>query len=149
PGTGTRAAARARVRECEGGGAMGEFLRAVAGFPGILFSAALPVVLCFWLLVAVGGADAESFDSDADARAVGLGGVPVAVAASSVTVVGWFTTLFGSVLIGRTALTGLAHAAADVALLLLSLLVAWHVTRHLVRPLAKLCRRRPETSDVV
>ncbi|MEV0523433.1 hypothetical protein AB0I66_08415 [Streptomyces sp. NPDC050439] len=129
---------------------MGEFMRAVAGFPGILFSAALPVVLCFWLLVALGGADAESFDSDADARAVGLGGVPVAVAASSVTVVGWFTSLIGSVLLGRTALTGLAHATADIALLLLSLLIAWHVTRRLVRSLAKLRRakeRAPTLGD--
>ncbi|MGW0904378.1 hypothetical protein [Streptomyces sp. NPDC002853] len=80
---------------------------------------------------------------------MGLGDVPVAVAASSVIVVGWFTSLSGSVLIGRTALTGLAHAAADAALLLVSLLIAWQVTRHLVRPLAKLrVVRKPKTSDV-
>lgn len=119
---------------------MGEFPHAVAGFPAIFFSAALPVVLGFWLLVAFGGADADSFDADVDAGAVGLGGVPVAMAATLLTIVGWVTSLTGSIVIGRTAGTGLAHAAADVALLLLSLLIAWRVTRHLVRPLAKLRR---------
>ncbi|MGW6057242.1 hypothetical protein [Streptomyces sp. NPDC055189] len=117
---------------------MGEFLHSVAGFPAILFSAALPVVLGFWLLVALGGADADSFDADADAGAVGLSGVPVSVAASLLTVVGWFTSLTGSILIGRAAPAGLVHAAADVALLFLSLLLAWCVTRYLVRPLARL-----------
>ncbi|MGW6271472.1 hypothetical protein [Streptomyces sp. NPDC055060] len=117
---------------------MGEFLRAVAGFPAILFSAALPVVLGFWLLVALGGAEADSFDSDADARALGLGGVPVAVAASVVTVVGWFVSSAGSVLIGRAELGGLVHVAADVALLFLSLLIAWCAARRLLRPLARL-----------
>lgn len=125
---------------------MGEFLQAVAGFPAIFFSAALPVVLGFWVLVALGGADADSFDSDADAGAVGLGGVPLTVAVSLVTVVGWFTSLTGSVLIGRAALTGLVHAAADVVLLFLSLLIAWHVTRQLVRPLAKLFPDEPGPS---
>lgn len=111
---------------------MGEFLHAVAGFPAIL------VVLGFWLLVALGGADAGSFDSDVDAGAVGLGGVPVAVAATVLTVVGWLTSLTGSIVIGRTAGTGLVHAVADVVLLLLSLLIAWAAARHLVRPPAKL-----------
>ncbi|MFE6163782.1 hypothetical protein ACFQ7F_33255 [Streptomyces sp. NPDC056486] len=122
---------------------MGEFLHALAGFPAILFSAALPVVLGFWLLVALGRADTDSFDSDVDAGAVGLGGVPVAVAASLMAVVGWFTSLTGSILIGRSAPMGLAHAAADVVLLLLSLLIAWCVTRHLLRPLAKLFPGEP------
>ncbi|MFC8131177.1 hypothetical protein [Streptomyces sp. NPDC057302] len=123
------------------GGEAGEILDAVlyaaAGFPAILFSAALPVVLGFWLLVALGGADAESFDADVDAGAVGLGGVPVAVAASLLIVTGWCASLTGSVLLDRTAFTGLAHAVADVVLLFLSVLVAWCVTRHLLRPLAR------------
>ena len=125
---------------------MGEFLRAVAGFPVIVFSAALPVVLGFWLLVAFGGADSDSFDTDADTAAVGHGGVPVAVAASLVIVVGWFTSLTGSVLIDRAALTGLAHAAADAVLLPLSLLIAWRVTRCLVRLSAKLFPDEPGPS---
>ncbi|MGW6023834.1 hypothetical protein [Streptomyces sp. NPDC055099] len=116
---------------------MGEFLHAVAGFPAILFSAALPVVLCFWLLVALGGADADSFDADVDAGAVGLGGVPVAVAATPLTVVGWLVSLTGSIVIGRTAASGLAHIAADVVLLCLSLLVAWGVTRNLIRLISR------------
>ncbi|MFF1695845.1 hypothetical protein ACFVXC_19795 [Streptomyces sp. NPDC058257] len=112
---------------------MGEFLHALAGFPAILFSAALPVVLCFWLLVALGGADADSFDSDVDAGAMGLGGVPVAAAATVMAVVGWFTSLTGSILVDRSAPAGLVHAGADVVLLFLSLLIAWGVTRRLVR----------------
>ncbi|MEU6000256.1 hypothetical protein ABZ837_20815 [Streptomyces sp. NPDC047197] len=121
---------------------MGEFLYAAAGFPAILFSAALPVVLGFWLLVALGGAAVDSFDADANAGAVGLGGVPVAVVVSLMVVAGWFTSLAGSVLIGRSALTGLVHVAADVALLFLSLLIAWWVTRRAVRARATRAHRR-------
>ncbi|UXX94268.1 hypothetical protein N7U49_23200 [Streptomyces sp. AD2-2] len=38
---------------------MGAFLAAATGFPTVVFTAALVVVVLFWLLVALGAADAH------------------------------------------------------------------------------------------
>ncbi|MDI3386295.1 hypothetical protein QIS99_08705 [Streptomyces sp. B-S-A8] len=125
---------------------MGELLGAAVGFPGVVFSSALLVVVAFWLLVLLGGLDADGFDGDVDLGALGLGGVPVTVAASLVIVVGWLTGVTGSVLAGRAALGGFAHIAADAVVLLLSLAVAWCAARALVRPMAKLFPDEPGPS---
>ncbi|TGB14933.1 DUF1449 family protein [Streptomyces sp. MZ04] len=125
---------------------MREFFDAATGFPTVLFTSALGVVLGFWLLVMFGGAEADSFDSDVDVDVAGLGGVPVAVAVSLMTVAGWLTSLTGSVLLGRAGLTGLEQAAVTVVLLLVALLVAWRVTRYVVRLLAKLFPDEPGPS---
>ncbi|ATL30912.1 hypothetical protein [Streptomyces formicae] len=125
---------------------MREFFDAATGFPAFAFTSALVVVLVFWLLVMVGGAEADGFDADVDLHPAGLGGVPVTVAVSLAVLAGWFSALTGSVLIGRAGLTGLAHAAADVVLLLVSLLFAWQGARGLVRPLAKLFPDEPGPS---
>ncbi|MEW1927532.1 hypothetical protein [Streptomyces sp. NPDC088360] len=125
---------------------MSEFLEAATGFPAVIFSFALVVVLGFWLLVMLGGAEVGSFDSDVDLDVSGLGAVPVTVVASLAVVVAWFSTLAGSVLIGRAGLTGLAHAATDLALLFVSVPVAWWVARALIRPLAKLFPDEPGPS---
>lgn len=85
---------------------MQEFLRAASSFPAVLFGAALIVVICFWLLVLAGAADHHSFDTDLDTDLAGMGGVPVAVSVSVMVVVAWFTSLAGSVLLHRSAVTG-------------------------------------------
>ncbi|GGV72432.1 hypothetical protein GCM10010277_85360 [Streptomyces longisporoflavus] len=117
---------------------MSEFLEAATGFPTLVFTSALVVVLGFWLLVLFGGAEADGLDPDADRDVAGLCGVPVTVAASMAVVVAWFTTLAGSVLIARAGLTGLAHTATGLVLLLVSVPTGWGAARVLVRPLAKL-----------
>ncbi len=73
-------------------------LEAATGLPVIVFTAALVVLVCFWLLVAVGVMDMDSFDRDVDLAGWGLGGVPVAVALSLLIVLAW------SFSIGATAL---------------------------------------------
>ncbi|GGS12545.1 hypothetical protein GCM10010252_60020 [Streptomyces aureoverticillatus] len=130
---------------------MGELVDAAVGFPGVAFSSALAVVVCFWLLVAVGAVRVDSFDEDADLGAVGLGGLPVSVAASLLTGAGWAVSVGGTVAVARTGWTGLAHAAGDVGLLALSALVAWGVTRALAPPLARAFRDRtgPAPRDIV
>ncbi|EPH40203.1 hypothetical protein ABT390_25525 [Streptomyces aurantiacus] len=130
---------------------MGELVDAAVGFPGVAFSSALAVVVCFWLLVAVGAVRVDSFDEDADLGTVGLGGVPVSVAVSLLTGTGWAVSIGGTVAVARTDWTGLAHAAGDVGLLALSALVAWGVTRALARPLAWAFRDRssPAPGDLV
>ncbi len=125
---------------------MREFLAAATGFPAIVLTSALVVVLAFWLLALIGAVEVDIFDPDVDFAAVGLGGVPVAVAASVAIVLGWCSTLTGTVLVGKAGLTGLPHAAADVSLLLVSLPVAWWAACGLMRPLARLYPDEPGPS---
>ncbi|MFE7535024.1 hypothetical protein ACFU67_12220 [Streptomyces rhizosphaericola] len=122
---------------------MGEFLDAALGFPAVIFGAALVVVVGFWLLVLVGAADQDAFDSDIgsgtgpDSGSAGFGGVPVTVSVSLLVLVGWFGSLSGTVLLHRTGVAGTARTVLAVAVLLGSLLLAWGA----VRLLAHLFRR--------
>lgn len=129
---------------------MNEFLSASAAFPTVLFSAALVVVAGFWMLVLLGAAEHDAFDGDtgagADAGMTGLGGVPVTVAVSFLVAIAWFVSLAGSVPLRRSGLSGGAYAALACAVLLAAALVAWVVTRGVVRPLAKLFPDEPGPS---
>ncbi|GHC86224.1 hypothetical protein [Streptomyces flavofungini] len=125
---------------------MGELIDAAVGFPGVAFTSAMVVVLCFWLLVAVGIGRPGSFDEDADLGAFGLGGVPVSVAVSLLVGTGWVVSLAGSVALARTRWSGLAHAAGDLGLLVVAALVAYGVTRVLVRLLARGVGERARSS---
>ncbi|MCX5123537.1 MULTISPECIES: hypothetical protein [unclassified Streptomyces] len=125
---------------------MDEFITAALGFPTVLFTAALMVVLGFWLLVLCGAADHDGFDSDLDGGALGLGGVPVTLSASLLIALAWFTNLYGSALLARTGWpSALVHFLGTV-LLFGSLLLSWRVTRLVVRPLAKLFPDEPGPS---
>ncbi|MER6626240.1 DUF1449 domain-containing protein, partial [Streptomyces sp. NPDC000931] len=87
---------------------MGVFLSAAFGFPTVLFTPMLVVVLGYWILVIVGASDTElldSVDSEGDAvglsaflRRAGLGRVPVTVALSLLICVAWFVSMMGSIL---------------------------------------------------
>lgn len=122
-------------------GQVSEFLDAAFGFPTVLFSFLLVVVIGYWLVVAVLGS--IDVDSDADAggfsgfvAGLGLGGPPVAVVCSLLIAVAWFVCLAGTVLLDRAGPQplGLGLAPATLALLLLAvaLVAAWVVTRLLV-----------------
>ncbi|MBT2367289.1 hypothetical protein J7E88_18755 [Streptomyces sp. ISL-10] len=125
---------------------MAEFLHAIATFPAVLFTAALVVVIGFWLLVLLGAADHDGFDADVDADALGLGGVPVSVSASLLIVLSWFFTLTGTVVLSRTGWPDALHHLLGAVLLFASLFGAWPLTRALVRPLAKLFPDEPGPS---
>lgn len=122
---------------------MGGFLSAALAFPAVLFSFALVVVIAYWLIVLVGGAEVDALDGgegvDPGASAgggagvfaaFGLGGVPVTVVLSLLTVVAWFVSLTGAALFGNPTLRLLVLPVALVA--------AWAVTGALVRPLRRL-----------
>ncbi|MET9565873.1 hypothetical protein [Streptomyces tauricus] len=108
-----------------------------------MFTAALVIVVGFWLLVTCGAARADSFDADADLAAWGLGDVPVAVAFSVLTVFAWLLSLGTVVLLDVAApaeiVTGLLTIVVPVA----ALLVAWRLTRLFVRPLHRLFPDEP------
>ncbi|MEV8413307.1 hypothetical protein AB0P45_06775 [Streptomyces niveus] len=125
---------------------MREFIDAALGFPTFLFTAALIVVVGFWLLVLAGVTETDSFDSDVDLDTAGIGGVPVTVAFSLLTAVAWFSSLTASVLLGHLAVSGLVRALSALAVLVGATLLAWWVTRLLVRPLHTLFPDEPGPS---
>ncbi|MFJ8957565.1 MULTISPECIES: hypothetical protein [unclassified Streptomyces] len=112
---------------------MGELLAVAAGFPAVVFSAALGVAAGFWLLVLLGRAEPSAFDGDMDLRAVGLGGVSVAVAVSLVTVVAWVASMVGSVALGRLGLAVTAQIPLEALLPVGSLGAGWWVARRVIR----------------
>ncbi|WP_328738779.1 hypothetical protein OHA91_05975 [Streptomyces erythrochromogenes] len=125
---------------------MDEFIKAALGLPTVLFSAALVVVLGFWLLVLCGAADHEGVGSDVDSGALGLGGVPVTVPASLLVAVAWFASLSGSALLARTGWPDALVHFFGATLLFGSPFLSWRVTRVLVRPLTKLFPDEPGPS---
>lgn len=125
---------------------MRTFLPAATGMPTILLTAALVVVVCFWLLVALGVAAADSFDTDVDLRSRGMGGVPVTVAFSSLTTLAWSLSVGATVLSAAFAPPGPATGLLGLLAPLGALLVAWRLTRLLVRPLHRLFPDEPGPS---
>ncbi|WP_405613946.1 hypothetical protein OG292_15455 [Streptomyces sp. NBC_01511] len=131
---------------------MREFIDAALGFPTFLFTAALIVIVGFWLLVLAGAAETDSFDSDVDLDAAGIGGVPVAVAFSLLTALAWFGSLAASVTLHRFGAfgafggSGLVRAALTLGVMAGATLLAWWATRLLVRPLHTLFPDEPGPS---
>ncbi|MFI6608084.1 hypothetical protein [Streptomyces sp. NPDC050507] len=125
---------------------MQEFLTAAQSFPAVLFSAALVVVIAFWLLVLAGAADHHSFDADLDTGLAGIGGVPVTVSVSVMVAVGWFSALTGSVLLHRGHTTGTLRAALAFGVLVGALLIAWAVVRLLVHHFRRFFADQPPPS---
>ncbi|MEE1798236.1 hypothetical protein PUR57_06035 [Streptomyces sp. JV176] len=123
---------------------MSEFFGAALGFPAVLFGAALLVVIGFWLLVVVGAAEHDSFSGHVASAHLNtsaggaLGGVPVAVPVSVLIATAWFASLAGSVLVRRSVEPGTARTLWSGAVLAGAALIAWGVTRLLVRRLRDL-----------
>ncbi|MFG1928435.1 hypothetical protein [Cryptosporangium sp. NPDC048952] len=131
---------------------MGGLLDAAFGFPAVLFTFALVVVVGYWVLVIVGGLGVDALDGDGGAEAggahgalsaIGLGGVPVSVSLSALIGVAWFGTFVGSAVLGNDGFL------IDVGLLAGALVVAWLATRLVTRPLRRLFpdEKLPSRSD--
>ncbi|MGW3498449.1 hypothetical protein [Streptomyces sp. NPDC001020] len=127
---------------------MRTFMEAATGLPALLFTAALVVIVCFWLLVAVGATTSDSFDSDADLDAWGMGGVPVMVALTLVTVFGWLFAMGEAVLLASGALPGTVTGVLRLLAPPGALLIAWQLTRLFVRPLRRLFPDEPSRPAV-
>jgi hypothetical protein len=119
---------------------------AATGLPTILLTSALIVVVCFWLLAAVGVARVDSFDTDVDLWAWRMGGVPVTVAFSLLTVLAWSLSVGAAVLLAVFAppapFAGMLRLVASVG----ALFVAWAATCLIVRPLRRLFPDEPGPS---
>ncbi|MEV5534408.1 hypothetical protein [Streptomyces prunicolor] len=119
---------------------MGAFLAAAIGFPTVVFTAALTVVVLFWLLVALGAADAHGhahahLNSRAHSDGWGLGGVPVTLALSLFVAVGWLVSYCASVLLVPSGPVGILVGAV---VLIGTVYVSWQATKLFVRPLHRL-----------
>ncbi|WP_328769847.1 hypothetical protein [Streptomyces sp. NBC_00286] len=123
---------------------MRAFLEAATGFPTLLFTAALVVVVGFWVLVAFGAAGSDSFDADTDLDAWGMGGVPVAVAFSLLTVLAWFLSLGAAILLDVFVPSGTLGGLLRLVVPVGVLLAAWRLTCLFVRPLHRLFPDEPE-----
>ncbi|GAA4080292.1 hypothetical protein [Streptomyces shaanxiensis] len=122
---------------------MQTFLAAATGLPTILLTTALVVVVCFWLLAAVGVADADSFDGDVDLRAWRMGGVPVTVAFSLLTVLAWSLSVGAAVVLAGFARPGFVAGVLRLVVPVGALIVAWAATCLIVRPLHRLYPDEP------
>ena len=103
---------------------MGGFLEAVLSFPTVVLTPLLVVVIGYWLVVIVGGADPDG-DGGGETEGgflgfLGLGGVPASVVVSLLVVFAWFTSLAGAELLGAIP-AGLTLVGAVI--------VAWVVAR--------------------
>jgi len=117
---------------------MWTFVAAATGLPAILLTAALVVVVCFWLLAAVGVVGVGAFDTDVDLRAWRMSGVPVTVAFSLVTVFAWSLSVGAAVVLAAFAPPALVTGVLGLVVPVGALFVAWAVTRLTVRPLHRL-----------
>ena len=111
---------------------------AATGLPTILLTAALVVVICFWLLAAAGAAAVDSFDTDVDLRVWRMGGVPVTVAFSLLTVLAWCLSVGAAVLLAVFGTPGPVAGMLRLVVPVGALFVAWGVTCLIVRPLHRL-----------
>ena len=116
---------------------MGDLVGAAFGFPAVLFTFALVVVIGYWVLVILGGLGVDALDSDggADAgsalSAIGLGGVPASVTLTVLIAVAWFSSFTGSAVVPAD------NFVTDVAILAAALVVAWFATKLLTLPLRR------------
>jgi hypothetical protein len=133
---------------------MGDFVGAALGFPAVLFSFLLVVVVGYWVLVLTGtlGVDDES-GPDGDGQGVdawldrlGLSGAPFMVVVSVLVVVAWFVSLIGTALLNDAGVSTGVRVVISLGVLVGALILAVVVARLLVRPLQKLFDSGPEVS---
>ncbi|GAA2083553.1 hypothetical protein GCM10009801_44070 [Streptomyces albiaxialis] len=119
---------------------MRTFAEAALAFPTVCFSAALAVVVVFWLLVAVGAAEGEGPGGWV------WGGVPLTVGFSFLAAFAWFLSLAAMALLAPLGLSGTPGRLAGSAVLVTAPLLGWRAARALLRPLAALFPDEPPPS---
>jgi hypothetical protein len=115
---------------------MRDFVHAALSYPAVLFTFLLAAVVIYWLLVLLGTLEVEIGDLDLG-DGLGLGGVPATVTASVLTVVGWFVSLVGTVMM-EGVLTGVLRIAVGIGVIIGALTAGVFVAAQVARPLRKL-----------
>jgi hypothetical protein len=124
---------------------MGEFVDAALSFPAAIFSVLLAVVVVYWLLVLLGTLDIEVGDIDLGGD-IGLGGVPVTITVSVLTVVSWFVSIVGGLVIVTFDLGTVVSVVMGLGVLLVALIVGLFVARLVAVPLRKVYAEGHEAS---
>lgn len=132
---------------------MSEFLSVVFGFPTIVFSILLAVVLVYWVLAIVGLVDFGESAIDLDIGehadlpgdhlgtiasyvvAFGLSGVPFSIVVTLLVVVGWTLSTLAGIWVLAWVPTLPLQIVAGLVVLALSAALSLVVTARLVRPL--------------
>jgi hypothetical protein len=122
---------------------MGEFVSAALGFPAVLFTFLLVVLVGYWLLVLLGALDIDDDGGDFLAG-LGFGGVPLTIVLSLVVGIGWFVSLVGTVVL--SGLSTAARVGLGFVVLVVALVFALFVTRLLVTPLRSVFHADPSAS---
>ena len=132
---------------------MGEFISVVFGFPTLLYSVLLAVVLVYWLAAIVGLVDFGESDIDVDIAehadvsvddlgtiasyvvAFGLSGVPFSIVVTLLVVVGWALSTFAGIWLLSWVPTLPLQIVAGLVVLALCAALSLVITARLVRPL--------------
>jgi hypothetical protein len=137
---------------------MTEFVEVVLGFPTILFTGLLALVVIYWLLVILGTLDVDVFGGAADAgeiaggdatpdanhwgassfaHTIGLGGVPLTISGSFVILFAWVFCALGVQFLTSLSLDGAADLGARAGTGLVALGAAVAAASIVVRPLRR------------
>jgi hypothetical protein len=133
---------------------MGGSVGAAFGFPAVLLTFLLIVVLVYWALVLTGamsfdtdGGDAGGADGDGGLLdRLGLSGVPLMVVLSAVIAIAWFVSLIGTALLNGAGVGTGIRVVVGLAVLLTALVFALAGAWAVVRPLRRLFASAPEVS---
>ncbi|MFL1378418.1 DUF1449 domain-containing protein [Nocardiopsis protaetiae] len=117
---------------------MGLFLSTAFGFPTVLLTPMLLVIVVYWIVVAVGLADTEMLDSvDADGDPVGAGAVlgrvglgraPVTVEITLLVLSAWFVSMMGGIVTSLLNPDGALLWALGAVVLVIAVVAAWAFT---------------------
>ncbi|RSD19914.1 hypothetical protein [Amycolatopsis eburnea] len=117
---------------------MSGFVAAATGFPAVLFSFLLIVVIGYWLLALLGAIDLDHGHVFDDGVFAGFGGVPLAISLSLLTAFSWFLSLAGTVVLQAVRPATPVRVLLGVVVLLVALVLGALATRVLVVPLRRL-----------
>ncbi|GAB3737930.1 hypothetical protein GCM10027598_65760 [Amycolatopsis oliviviridis] len=130
---------------------MGGFVTAALGFPAVLFSFLLIVVIGYWLLALFGAVDSDGLDVPGDGLLAGFGGVPLSLSLSLLIAFTWFASLAGTVLLDDLELSTPSRIGLGVGVLAVALVLGTLGTRVIVVPLRRVFgpAKEPSRRDFV
>ncbi len=132
---------------------MGGFVTAALGFPAVLFSFLLIVVIGYWLLALLGAVDIEDSVEfgGGEGLLAGFGGVPLSISLSLLIAFTWFASLAGTVLLDDLELSTPSRIGFGVGVVAVALVLGTLGTRVIVVPLRRVFgpAKEPSRRDFV
>ena len=133
------------------------FLDTAFGFPAVLFTPMLLVIVVHWIVVAAGLLDTDSLDSvDSDGAPagvsaalgrVGLGKAPVTVEITVLVLSAWFVSMMGGIVASLLTPEGALFWALGAVVLVIAVVAAWAVTSGTAMALHRFLPGRKDSSE--